>query len=139
MNRATSILELEHLQDAYKVWLSAGWNDAYALGESEFVNSWMASPVKVGTWVDGQLIAIGRANTDHIMYSMIHDVVVAPPFRGNGHGSAIVRELLNILKGMKVRSIQLMSAKGQVPFYEALGFRSRPHDGPGMEYDWSAS
>lgn len=38
------------------------------------------------------------------------------------------------LRRMKVRSIQLMDAKGQVPFYAGPGFSVRPDDGPGMQF-----
>ena len=132
-------LKDEHLPEAYPVWLSAGWNDKYQLSESDFVDSWKASPIKIGYWLDDQLVAIGRANTDGVMYSMIHDVVVDTEFRGRGYGKSIINELTEVLKGMSVRSIQLMSAPGQSSFYRSLGFKERPQDGPGMEYDWASS
>ena len=61
-------------------------------------------------------------------------LVVHPDHRGQGLGRPIVLEVVDELKAMKVRSIQLMAASGQVAFYEKLGFEARPDDGPGMRY-----
>ena len=126
-------LEDEHLSEAYGIWITAGWNDAYRLSEPDFIKSWMASPVKVGCWSGDRLVAIGRSNTDGIIYAMIYDVVVDPGHRSRGYGKAIVKELVDILKGMNIRAIQLMSASGQSGFYKKLGFRERRRDRPGME------
>jgi len=124
----------ERLSQAWPIWLSAGWNEAYQLSQQAFITSWQASPVKLGVFIADQLVGIARANTDGVLYAMIHDVVIAPDHRGQGHGKRLVKELVASLRARGVRSIQLMAAQGQAPFYLGLGFQSRPKDGPGMTF-----
>ena len=121
------------IADAFLLWSLTGWNDGYRLSEEEFVRSWQSSPVKKALFVEDRLVAIGRANTDGVVYAMIYDVVVHPDERGQGFGRRIVQDLLRELDGMGIRVIQLMSAVGQTGFYEKLGFESRPSGGPGMQ------
>ena len=131
-----SNLTAADLADAYQIWLTAGWNDGYQISLEEFVRSWQTSLVTRGIWDGRRLVAIGRANSDGVLYAMIHDVVVLPDRRRQGLGTALVNELVDELKLRNVRSIQLMAAVDQTAFYRKLGFRPRPDDRPGMEYDW---
>ena len=121
------------LADAFPLWSLTGWNDGYRLSEQEFVRSWQSSPVKKALFVEDRLVAIGRANTDGVVYAMIYDVVVHPDERGKGFGRRIVQDLVAELDDMGIRVIQLMSAVGQTGFYDKLGFEPRPADGPGMQ------
>lgn len=136
MTRQVSIKPLsdELLSLAWEIWLSAGWNEGNGLSLTEFTKAWQTSPVKLGVFLADQLVGIARANTDGVMYAMIHDVVVSPDHRGQGLGKQLVRELVAALKAEGVRSIQLMAAVGQAPFYQGLGFVRRPEDGPGMTW-----
>ncbi|MEM9304500.1 MAG: GNAT family N-acetyltransferase [Pseudomonadota bacterium] len=127
-------LQAHHLPTAYRIWLTAGWNGKYHLSEAAFARAWQASPVAIGWWEGDELVAIGRANSDGVMYAMIHDVVVDPTHRGRGLGHVIVGDLVRRLRDLGVREIQLMAAVGQVGFYEQLGFERRPEDAPGMTY-----
>ena len=134
-----SNLQDHHMEDAYELWTQTGWNDGYRVSLADFMKSWQASAVKKCIVQDGQVVAIGRANSDGILYSMIHDIVVHRDHRGKGLGRSIVLEVVQELKAMKVRSIQLMAAKGQAAFYERLGFEIRPNDAPGMQYTWKSA
>lgn len=126
-------LDAERLGEAFSLWLTTGWNEGYRLSEEEFVRAWQASLTKKALFVDDRLVAIGRANTDGVVYAMIYDVVVHPDWRGKGFGRRIVQELVEELEEMGIRAIQLMAAAGQAPFYEKLGFEARPVEGPGMQ------
>ncbi|MFC3192964.1 GNAT family N-acetyltransferase [Marinicella sediminis] len=134
MNRKVTVntLRNEHLTQAWEVWLTAGWNDDFGLSLSEFITSWQASPVKQGVFFADQLVGIARANTDGVLYAMIHDVVVSPDHRSQGLGKQLVTGLVDALRAKGIRSIQLMAAQGQARFYQGLGFVRRPEGGPGM-------
>ena len=119
---------------AWSLWLQTGWNDTYRIGYDEFVASWDRSPVKKCVLKGEELIAIARANTDGVLYSMIYDVVVHKSYRGQGYGRVIVEELLRELELMGVRTVQLMAAQNQADFYGKLGFSPRLPDRPGMHY-----
>lgn len=87
---------------------------------------------------DGKVVGMGRLVGDGIMYWYIQDVVVMPEYQGEGIGKAIVEKLVhyaetNSLPGTKA-TIGLMAAKNKEPFYEKLGFTSRPDStcGAGM-------
>ena len=129
-------LHIDQMEEAYHLWEQTGWNADYRISLVEFKKSWLASAVKKCIVQNGQMVAIGRANSDGVMYSMIHDIVVHPDNRGQGLGRSIVLEVVDELKAMKVRTIQLMAASGQAAFYEKLGFETRPDDAPGMRYTW---
>lgn len=129
-------LQNDQITEAYKLWEQTGWNATYRISLAEFTKSWQASAVKKCIVQEGRIVAIGRANSDGILYSMIHDIVVHSDCRRKGLGRKIILEIVDELKTMNVRSIQLMAAQGQAPFYEKLGFVARPDDRPGMQYDW---
>lgn len=132
-------LQDHHMEAAYELWEQTGWNDSNRISLVDFVKSWQVSAVKKCIVQHGQVVAIGRANSDGILYSMIHDIVVHRDHRGKGLGRSIVREVVQELKAMNVRSIQLMAAKGQAALYERLGFEIRSNDAPGMQYAWKSA
>ena len=129
-------LKNDQIPDAYALWEQTGWNATYRISLAEFTKSWQASAVKKCIVQADKIVAMGRANSDGILYSMIHDIVVHPDHRRKGMGRRIVLEIVDELKAMNVKSIQLMAAQGQAPFYEKLGFVARPDDRPGMQYVW---
>lgn len=128
-----SDLQQHQYDEAYALWLLAGWNESYGVSRREFERSWRGSPVKKCIVRGGRVVAIGRANSDGVVYAMIHDIVVHPEHRGHGHGKRIVEEIVEALKAMGMRSVQLMAAKEQADFYRKLGFEARPTDAPGMQ------
>jgi GNAT superfamily N-acetyltransferase len=91
--------------------------------------------------MNDEIIAMGRLLGDASIYWYINDVFVLSEHQRKGIGSEIVKRLLehirtNGLPGTEV-SVCLMCAKDKEPFYEKLGFRSRPHEyeGAGMEFE----
>lgn len=122
------------LAEVWALWLTTGWNDKYAVDERAFVRSWHNSFLTRCIKHDGRVIAIARSNSDGVMYAMIHDVVVDQAFHGQGFGSEIIQSLLDDLRAANIRCIQLMSAEDQSRFYEKLGFKARPANKPGMEF-----
>lgn len=67
------------------------------------------------------------------------DVMVLPEYQGYGIGKTLVNSLIQLLKadinvGWKVK-IVLLASKNREPFYEKIGFISRPREfsGAGMD------
>ena len=74
-----------------------------------------------GGYVDGELVAFARAVTDRATFAYLADVFVREPFRGQGHGRAIVAALMadETLQGL--RRWHLVTRDMQ-RLYTGLGF-----------------
>ena len=69
-----------------------------------------------------RIIGMGRAISDRVSDAYIQDVTVHSDYRGRGIGKAIVRKLLERLRGDGMQWIGLISEPGYDRFYEGLGF-----------------
>lgn len=84
---------------------------------------------------NNELLGMARVVGDGIYYFLIVDVIVKEEYRGQGIGSRLIENILDILRkkctdNRKI-SIQLFSAKGREGFYEKFGFIKRPNDNLG--------
>ena len=88
---------------------------------------------------NGVVIGMGRLIGDGAIYWYLEDIVITPQYQGKGIGRAIVMHLIEYVKSTAIPGTQVMiglsAAKGKDPFYEKLGFVSRPSEagGPGMQ------
>ena len=88
---------------------------------------------------NGVVIGMGRLIGDGAMYWYLQDIAITPQYQGKGIGRAIVMHLIEYVKKTAIPGTQVMiglsAAKGKDPFYEKLGFVSRPSEtgGPGMQ------
>ena len=88
---------------------------------------------------DGVAVGMGRLIGDGAMYWYLQDIAITPQYQGKGIGRAIVMHLIEYVKKTAIPGTQVMiglsAAKGKDPFYEKLGFVSRPSEtgGPGMQ------
>ena len=88
---------------------------------------------------EGVIIGMGRLIGDGAMYFYLQDIAITPQYQGKGVGRAIVMHLIEYVKKTAIPGTQvvigLSAAKGKDPFYEKLGFASRPSEtgGPGMQ------
>jgi len=114
------------------VYLQAGWIDTADPGK-------MTRAVESGSeWYvarneEGMLVGIGRFITDYARYAFIVDVIVEESHRGKGIGTAIMSEIIAGCRNLGVDSINLWPSKGNVPFYERLGFYALPKEQPHMK------
>jgi nitroimidazol reductase NimA-like FMN-containing flavoprotein (pyridoxamine 5'-phosphate oxidase superfamily)/GNAT superfamily N-acetyltransferase len=69
----------------------------------------------------GKLIATARANSDGSRHAYLADVAVAPEYRGQGLGAALVRLLLDHPAVRGAALVRLATADAQA-FYERFGF-----------------
>ena len=70
----------------------------------------------------GRLVAFCRLLTDYVYRGMIHDVVVAPEWRGRRLGRHLVEAILAHPRLQRVESMTLSCLPDLVPFYEKWGF-----------------
>lgn len=71
----------------------------------------------------GKLIATARANSDGSRHAYVADVAVAPDYRGQGLGAALVELLLDHPAVRGAALVRLATSDAQ-PFYERFGFQS---------------
>jgi len=83
----------------------------------------------------GQLVGFVRVISDGRLHAFVTEMIVHPEFQQQGIGAALLSSLLDACRDAGISDIQLFCAKGKSPFYEKLGFSSRPEDAPGMQFN----
>nr|YP_009296664.1 GCN5-like N-acetyltransferase [Apophlaea sinclairii]AOM65804.1 GCN5-like N-acetyltransferase [Apophlaea sinclairii] len=78
------------------------------------------------------LIGFARATSDYAFNATIWDVVVHPDFQGYGLGSALMHQLVRILRNQDINTITLFADPHVISFYHNLGFISNPDGVKGM-------
>ncbi len=73
----------------------------------------------------GKIIGMGRVISDGCSDAYIQDVVVLPPYRGQGAGAGIIRSLVNHCLRKKIMWIGLVAEPGTYPFYRKIGFKDK--------------
>jgi len=89
---------------------------------------------------DGEnIVGCARIFWDQGYIAYLADVMVTPSYQGRGIGTKLVAECVAYIdaqlnEGWRIK-IVIVSAKGKEPFYERLGFETRPNanDGAGMQ------
>jgi aralkylamine N-acetyltransferase len=71
-------------------------------------------------------VGMGRVISDNVSDAYIQDVFVAPAFRKQGVGAAIVTALRSECVRRGFTWIGLVAQPGTLPFYERLGFTPMP-------------
>lgn len=66
------------------------------------------------------IVGAGRALTDWLNWAVVFDLVLLPEYQGQGHGSAMLRFLV---EHSKARNVMLHSTPGKEGFYARQGFR----------------
>jgi GNAT superfamily N-acetyltransferase len=103
-------------------------------GTEEFRRSLAGSWCCVCGYDSEQLVGFGRVISDGVIHAFLTEVAVADTHRHRNIGRTIVSRLVERCLEAGIRQIQLFSADGKVPFYQALGFEPRPSERPGMQY-----
>jgi ribosomal protein S18 acetylase RimI-like enzyme len=120
----------------FSLFLTTGWNEEYHFTEKEawaaIRNSWYC----ISAYDGRRLVGFGRVISDGVHHALLVDIMVDPWYRGRGIGKKITLLLLEKCKKHRIRDIQLFAARTMSPFYQEMGFESRPPDAPGMHYHW---
>ncbi|HEY6078890.1 MAG TPA: GNAT family N-acetyltransferase [Polyangiaceae bacterium] len=107
-------------QQAAKLLQDQYWTRGVASAELE--RAQLGASVWIGARdASGRLVATARANSDGARHAYVADVAVAPGWRGQGLGEALVRLLLDHPGVRGAALVRLATADARV-FYERFGF-----------------
>ena len=120
--------------DAYlELFETTGWNQGYQADTDALYRAISSSWYVVSAYNNDDLVGFGRVISDGVLYALICDLIVKPPYQEQGIGSQILEQLIEKCHRDKIRVIWLFSARGKSAFYEKFGFLERPVDAPGMQ------
>ncbi len=119
-------MKLELKQDIENVdWEAVAAVYADTLGRedpAQLERTWSRSYATVLAYADERLVGAARAISDGEREALIVGVAVLPPYQRQGIGTAMMRALIEKVKGT---AILLTSEEDEnVPFYRQLGFRT---------------
>ena len=120
--------------DAYhQLFETTGWNQGYQADTDALYRAISSSWYTLSAYDNADLVGFGRIISDGVLYALICDLIVKPPYQEQGIGSQILEKLIEKCQREKIRVIWLFSARGKSSFYEKFGFCERPVDAPGMQ------
>jgi len=129
---------IPEIKDYYNLFQTTGWNDEYHFTETNLKNAIQNSWFVISVYHNSILIGFGRVIADGIHHALIVDLIVHPDYQNKKVGTQVLDRLLSKCKKHNIRDIQLFSAKDKYGFYEKFGFKSRPINAPGMQYQYNS-
>jgi GNAT superfamily N-acetyltransferase len=119
-------------EELASLYLQAGWmktvDPAKTTRAVESASEWFVARTE-----GGQLLGFGRFITDYARYAFVVDVIVDESQRGKGIGTALMNMIIDSCRELGIDSVNLWPSKGNVPFYERLGFYALPTEQPHMK------
>ena len=69
-------------------------------------------------------LAVGTLTvwSDAANFAVLDDLVVRPEYRGQGIGSELVKQALELIAPLEIHTVQLFPVPGRESFFERLGF-----------------
>ncbi len=116
-----------------RLFASTGWTTK--LSDDRLFSAIGSSWHSVSAYHDDRLVAMGRTISDGALHALIVEVIVEPAWQRRGIGHEIVARLVRRCREAGIDEVHLSCAAGKRSFYESLGFKARPDDGPGMQLD----
>jgi len=80
----------------------------------------------VTAWAGDRLVGTVSVLSDKVNYAQIDDVLVHPSFRHRGIGLTMMRRVLEALRPLQLRFVQLIPIPGRESFFEQVGFKVIP-------------
>ena len=77
-------------------------------------------------WNGDAMVGTLTVWSDGVNFAWLDDIVVRPDCRGQGIGTALVRQTVARLRADGIRLLQLFPIPGREPFFARLGFRVQP-------------
>ncbi|NLV27351.1 MAG: GNAT family N-acetyltransferase [Methanomicrobiales archaeon] len=98
-------------------WWEEYWDDFVLCTIVQHSFSFVVAKDKNDRW-----IGMGRVVSDGVSDAYLQDIVVLSEWRGNGIGTAIVRELMSICKDAGIGWIGIIAGPETEYFYRRFGF-----------------
>jgi ribosomal protein S18 acetylase RimI-like enzyme len=121
-------------QDYFRLFETTGWNREYRASPDELMKALAGSQWVMAAYDHGALVGFCRVVTDGVLYAVLYDLIVAPEYQNRGLGTQLLERMVQKCLEANIRDIQLFCAKGKRGFYERRGFKARPTEAPGMQY-----
>jgi aralkylamine N-acetyltransferase len=117
----------EEIRRILTLYRAADWWEQAAEPDPQDVSRLVAgSYCFLAAFLDGRLVAMGRAISDGVSDAYIQDVTVEKSLRRRGIGSELVRKMTQRLEMDGIRWIGLIAAGNTEGFYLPLGFQPVP-------------
>jgi GNAT superfamily N-acetyltransferase len=121
-------VEIEQIMVLYR---EADWWDEWDNGNHELIRGIVVGSHCFLTVRDGkEIVGMGRAISDRVNDSYIHDVIVFPRLRHQGIGTKIVEEIVGRLRNDGMQWIGLIADNRTHSFYRKMGFEEMPFSVP---------
>jgi aralkylamine N-acetyltransferase len=108
-------LEPEQIE---KLRIAVGWNPLHGKYQTALENSFAHYSILE----QQEMIAFARVISDGAIYALIVDVMVHPTFQARGLGSRMLEFVLEDLKLVGIRNVNVIFDAKLEKFYESLGF-----------------
>jgi len=80
----------------------------------------------ITAWADDHLVGTVTVISDGVNFAYIDDLLVHPSFRGRKIGSTLMQKVLDRIRPLNLKFVQLVSIPGKESFFERAGFRVIP-------------
>jgi len=121
----------EDFKDIEIVWrlCNWGWNDkGPERMKSIFDNRWK----NIIAYLDDHPVGYAGLISDHNVYALIVDMMVAPDYQKKGIGKSLMTKIIKECKENDIKVIKLISSENGKKLYESFDFDICPNEAPGM-------
>ncbi|MCZ8075154.1 MAG: GNAT family N-acetyltransferase [Paucibacter sp.] len=113
---------------------STGWAGGLQREPEFYARALTGSWAQCAAYAGEELVGFGRVISDGVLHAFITEMIVLPPWQGQGLGAQLLDRLVQHCLQQGLRDIQLFCAEGKQAFYEKGGFTPRLPGRPGMQY-----
>lgn len=82
-------------QHVFELFLTTGWNEAYRITPTEFIDTLRNSWNSWSAYADEKLVGFGRIVCDGVLHALILDLIVYPDQQRKGIGGEIFKALVD--------------------------------------------
>ncbi len=109
----------------HRLFVAVGWSDGQESDDPAFIQKYFARPftqstLVISAWDGDKLVGAVRVLSDQMIRSVIYDLLVDPPYQGQGIGKELVRRCIQHYPN----SEWLVQTTDKIyGYYKKLGFR----------------
>lgn len=120
-------MEIKHnndltIDEVFKLYDSNGWT-AYAEDKEKLMRA-IKNSYTISAYIDGELVGMVRAVTDHETILYVQDILIEPRLQRQGIGSVLMNEMMETFSGIRQKMLLTDETPKTRGFYESLGYTS---------------